>query len=244
MEFDKPTVKGIIHKRYKRFLADVELLSDFNKHKKGEVITVHTANTGSMKTCWEPGWEVLLSYHDNPKRKLKFSLEMTNNGHTWIGINTSLPNSISKDAILEGMIDELSQYKNVRSEVKVGNSRIDLLCYNGESHKDAKDKCFVEVKNVTLLGDNSRALFPDAVSERGQKHLRELMDIKSQGIESAMLYIIQREDVDSFSPAEHIDPTYAQLLKQAKKEGVKILAYRCRVSPDGVYINKKLPIKL
>ncbi len=244
MKFDKPTVRGIIHKRYKRFLADVELLEDFGEHIKGEIIVAHTANTGSMKTCWEPGWEVLLSYHDNPKRKLKFSLEMTHNGSTWIGVNTSLPNHISKDAVLNGKIKELKKYKNVKPEVKIGNSRIDLLCFNGESHLKAQEKCFVEVKNVTLLGKNNTALFPDSVSERGQKHLKELIQINDSGVDSAMLYIVQREDIDKFSPADNIDSTYGELVREAYQKGVKILAYQCSVSPDGIEVKKSIPVKL
>ena len=244
MKFEKKLIKGKILKRYKRFLADVELYENFQEYKKGEIITAHTANTGSMKTCWEPGWDVLLSHHDNPKRKLKFSLEMTHNGKTWIGINTSLPNKLGYHAVLDGEIKELLKYKSVKPEVKIGDSRIDLLCFNGDTHKTAKEKCYVEIKNVTLLGENKTALFPDAVSERGQKHLKELIKIKESGIPSAMLYIIQREDVNKFSPAKEIDPEYAKLLEQAQKCGVEILAYQCSVNEEEVKIKKALKVIL
>lgn len=232
MEFETPLVKGIIQKRYKRFLADIEL-------ENGEIITAHTANTGSMKTCWEPGWNVLLSYHDNPKRKLKYSLELTNNGTTWIGVNTSLPNKIAIEGIEKGVVKELQGYTTLKPEAKIGKSRIDILLSN-----EGEDPCYVEVKNVTLLGDNGQAIFPDAVSTRGQKHLEELTGLVNDGIRAAMLYVVNREDVNSFAPADHIDPTYGELLRKAAAAGVEILAYQCKLSPKGIKLTKKLPVKL
>jgi len=232
MDFKEKLIPGKILKRYKRFLADVEL-SD------GEVITAHTANTGSMKTCWEPGWNVLLSFHDNPKRKLKYSLELTNNGDTWIGVNTSLPNKVAAEGIQAGIVKELSGYSNLKPEAKVGKSRIDILLSN-----EGKDPCYVEVKNVTLLGENKRAIFPDAVSTRGQKHLEELTGLVNEGIRAAMLFVVNREDVDSFSPADHIDPTYGELLRKADKAGVEVLAYQCKVTPQGIKLYKSLPVHL
>ena len=242
MKFKNKLIKGKILKRYKRFLADIELKQKHLEHNKGDIITVHTANTGSMKTCWEPGWDVMISYHDNPKRKLKYSLEMSHNGETWIGINTSLPNKIAHEAVLDGKIKELKKYKNVKPEIKISNSRIDLLCFNGDDYKTSTDKCYVEVKNVTLLGENKMALFPDAVSERGQKHLRELIDIKKSGIDSKMLFIIQREDINKFKAADHIDPTYSNLLKEAHETGVEILAYQCSVNEKEIEIKKKIKV--
>lgn len=232
MQFQNPLVEGTILKRYKRFLADVELPS-------GEVITAHTANTGSMKTCWEPGWKVLMSFHDNPKRKLKYSLEMIHNSNTWIGINTSLPNKMAVEAIENGTIKELQGYDKIKPEAKIGKSRIDILL-----SKEDGEQCYVEVKNVTLLGDNKLALFPDAVSERGQKHLRELTGLVNEGIRSAMLYIVQREDVDRFSPADEIDPEYGRLLREAKEAGVEVLCYQCTLTPDGIEVTKPLPVEL
>lgn len=244
MKFELPVVQGKIIKRYKRFLADVILDSDFNEYKKGETITAHTANTGSMKTCWEPNWPVVMTFHDNPKRKLKFSLEMTHNGSTWIGINTSLPNKISVDAIKDETIKELQGYENIKPEQKIGKSRIDILLYDGKSVKDATRKCYVEVKNVTMLGENETAIFPDSVSERGQKHLRELTEIVKNGDRASMLYIVQREDVKYFSPAEEIDPEYARLLREAKASGVEVLAYQCSVGPKGVLVEKPIEVRL
>lgn len=233
MKFENKLTQGKILKRYKRFLADIEL-------PDGEVITAHTANTGSMKTCWEPGWTVACSFHDNPKRKLKYSLEMINNGKTWIGINTSLPNKMAKTSIESGEIPELDGYEKVRPEVKVGKSRIDLKL---EGHASEPD-CFVEIKNVTLWSEGNRALFPDAVSERGQKHLKELMEIKESGLRACMLYIVQRNDVDSFSPADEIDPKYGELLREAKSKGVEILCYQYKVTPEQIVLDKKLEVIL
>ncbi|OUR96750.1 sugar fermentation stimulation protein SfsA [Halobacteriovorax marinus] len=243
MKYEIPLFKGKILKRYKRFLADIELLEDTPLNKKGEIIIAHTANTGAMTTCWEKDWDVIISYHDNPKRKLKYSLEMTHNGETWIGVNTSIPNRISIEAIENGVIKELQGYETLKPEAKIGNSRIDIWLYNGEKSSPT-DQCYVEVKNVTLLGDNQVVLFPDGVTERGQKHLLELTSLKKQGIRACMLYIVQREDVTSFSPASHIDPEYARLLTLAHEVGVEILVYQCKLDGLGVEVYKKLPFKL
>jgi sugar fermentation stimulation protein A len=232
MNYENELIPGKILKRYKRFLADIEL-------ETGEVITAHTANTGSMKTCWEPGWSVLLSYHDNPKRKLKYSLELTNNGSTWICVNTSLPNKIAMEGIKNGVVKELSGYNDIKPEVKIGNSRIDILLSNSDD-----DLCYVEVKNVTLSDENGGAIFPDSVTTRGQKHLEELTVLAEKGIRAAMLYVVNREDVSSFAPAKEIDPKYAELLKKAKVAGVEILAYQCKLTPDGINLSHSLPILL
>ena len=239
MKYEQPLTPGKILKRYKRFLADIRLDS-------GEIITAHTPNTGSMKTCWEPEWNVLLSFHDSPTRKLKYGLEMTHNGTTWININTSLTNSIALEALKSKKIKELAHYQYFKPEVKIGQSRIDIVAFNGpnDDFKQATELCYVEVKNVTLMNENKTALFPDAVSTRGQKHLNELMEIKKMGHESAMLYVINREDPIAFEPAMEIDPDYAQLLKQAENVGVKILTYKCLVNESEVVIDKPVPYKL
>ena len=240
MKFLTPLKEGTILKRYKRFLADIQLPS-------GEVITAHTANTGSMKTCWEPGWKAIISFHDNPKRKLKYSLEMTHNGKTWIGINTSLPNKLAKEAIENGLIKELKGYPFIKPEVKTGDSRIDLLLSKEKDADTKKDQFFVEIKNVTLKGDDHQkkaALFPDAVSTRGQKHIQELIRLHKEGYNAALLFIVQREDVDYFAPAKEIDPVYSKLLKKANEEGVLILAYQCSMSKKEIIINRSIPVKL
>lgn len=232
MKFDQTLIPGKILKRYKRFLADIEL-------EDGQIITAHTANTGSMKTCWEPGWKVLLSYHDNPSRKLKYSLEMTHNGNTWIGINTSVPNKLGVEAIKDGTIKELQGYETIKPEAKIGKSRIDILLKS----KDKSD-CYVEIKNVTLKEDGQTATFPDAVSERGQKHLEELIQIKKAGMRAVMLYIVQREDANHFRPADHIDPKYSELLKEAERNGVEVLVYGCDLSHKEIKLSRSISYSL
>lgn len=231
MKLEKKIYTGIIKKRYKRFLSDIVLDS-------GEEVNAHVPNTGSMKTCWGEDWKVAVSHTDDPKRKLKYTLEMTHNGKTWIGTNTNLTNKLAYEAIDKKIIKELDDYDHIKPEVKIGESRIDLLLT-----KDNK-KCYVEVKNVTLDAGNGLATFPDSVSTRGQKHLNELKKIVENGDRACMLYIVQREDVDRFAPAADIDPKYAELLVEANEAGVEILVYRCKVTPEEIVANKRLPYTL
>lgn len=229
MQFSTPTVTGTIHKRYKRFLADVEL-------ENGEIITAHTANTGSMQSCWAPGWKVLMSYHDNPKRKLKYSLEMTHNSESWIGVNTSRTNALAKEALLSGVIEELPPLAQLKSEVSVGESRLDFCAHDQEGHP-----YYIEVKNVTLKERDGFCTFPDAVSIRGQKHLQTLRRLAQSGQHAAMLYIVQREDCHTFAPAYEFDPDYARLLELAYLDGVQILVYNCHLAADEIKVTRPLP---
>ncbi len=228
MNFNSPLISGTILKRYKRFFVDVTL-------EDGSIVTAHCPNTGSMKTCLETSWPCLLSRHNNPKRKLKYGLEMTSNGNTWIGINTQLPNILVRDSIKNGEILELKGYSNIQSEFKLGKSRIDLYLSND------KEDCFVEIKNVTLIGHNNEALFPDAVTERGKKHLEELISLKKSGKRACMFFLVQREDASSFRPAYEIDPNYSQKLKEAYDLGVEVLVYQASLSEKGINISKALP---
>lgn len=231
MKLKQPIQKGKILKRYKRFLADIQLDS-------GEIVVAHVPNTGSMKTCWEPNWDCIVTHHDNPKRKLKYTLEMTHNKTSWIGVNTSSTNRIAKEALESGIIKELSDFEHLQAEVKYGDSRLDFCLTKNEQ------KIFVEVKNVTLVEDG-KYLFPDSVTTRGQKHLRELTAIsKTQGQSAAMLFIIQREDGTDFSPAKEVDPVYAELLKKAQDSGVLILAYQCQMQDNEIKVKKKIQVKL
>ncbi|MEJ2054260.1 MAG: DNA/RNA nuclease SfsA [Calditrichaceae bacterium] len=232
MKFSKPLIEGVLLKRYKRFLADVKL-------NDGSFVTAHCPNSGSMKTCKESGWKVLLSESDNPKRKLKYTWEMVHNGKCWIGINTQVPNKIAYEAIQNNLIPELAGYGEIKSEVKYGkNSRIDLLL-SGD-----KGLCYVEVKNVTLVEADGFYRFPDAVTERGRKHLYELLDMIQSGHRAVMLYVIQRSDGTSFKPAGHIDPAYAKSLKEVNRQGVEILVYQANVSPVEIKLNKPISYSL
>ena len=233
MKFERPILTGIIQNRYKRFFADI-LLDD------GNTITAHVPNTGSMKTCWSPGWKSLVTCHNNPKRKLPYTLEMIHNGKSWIGINTFRPNKMAVSAVEDGTIKELGGYRKIQTECNRGRSRIDLLLDDGPPKFP---RCYVEIKNVTLA-EKETALFPDAVTTRGQKHLRELMKIKREGHRAVMLFVVQREDVHSFSCADAIDPVYGKLLRDAQELRVELLAYQCSLSNKGITIKQPLSVNL
>jgi len=230
--FNAPLVRGTLIKRYKRFLADVRM-------EDGSIITAHCANTGSMKGCSEPNSAVYMSKSDNPKRKLAYSLELIQAGETWVGINTALPNRIVESAIKRDILQELAPWTRIRREVKYGkNSRIDLLLESDEA-----PPCYVEVKNVTLA-ESDVAKFPDAVTERGRKHLREMSEEVARGNRAAMVYLIQRTDCESFSPAEDIDPAYAEALRQSVSAGVKAYALEAKPSPEGILVTRELTVNL
>ena len=232
MNFTNELIEATILKRYKRFLSDIKLSS-------GEIINAHVPNTGRMDTCWEPGWKVYLSHHDNPKRKMKYTLELTSNGDTLIGVNTAFTNKIALEALENKLIPELANFDQVYPERKVLDSRIDFYLESTSTNETA----FVEVKNATLVKDK-QVLFPDAVSVRGQKHIRDLIELKSQGHRAAMLYVVNREDALSFSTADEIDPIYGKLLKEAQSLGVEIYAYSCKITPQEITLTRKLEVKL
>ena len=218
-----PLLPGILIKRYKRFLADIKLTN-------GHTITAHCPNSGSMITCAEPGWKVMISKADNPNRKLKYTWELVHNGKCWISVNTIRTNRVGREAIEKGRIPELSGYIDIRSEVKYGtNSRVDFLL----SAPDKSD-CYVEIKSVTLVREDGYYKFPDSVTSRGSKHLRELIKVKGKDKRAVMLYIIQRSDGTLFAPARNIDPEYAQGLIKAHKAGVEILVYGTRITRKSI----------
>jgi sugar fermentation stimulation protein A len=229
MRFQHPLIQGELVKRYKRFLADVRLES-------GELVTAHTANSGSMKGLTDPGNPVYLSYHDKPGRKLKYSWEIVKVGEVAVGINTSLPNLLVAEAIGNGTIRELQGYSQLRREVKYGkNSRVDILLSDGKA-----GQCYVEVKNVTLV-ENDVAYFPDAVTERGRKHLVELMDMVGQGNRAVIFFVLQRRDGRYVAPADHIDPGYGKTLREAERHGVELLGYRAQVTPESIHLVESIP---
>ena len=227
-----PLIPGRLIKRYKRFLADIELAD-------GSLVTAHCPNSGSMLGCNLPGSPVMLSVSPNPNRKLAHTWELVQVDGYWVGLNTMLPNRLAEEAILDGTIAELQGYPRLRREVPYGSerSRIDILLEGDQG------RCFVEVKNVTLV-KHGRALFPDAVTERGQKHLRELMEVVRNGERGVILFTVQRGDGVAVAPADAIDPAYGRLLRQAVAQGVEALAYRALVAPHEIRLTQSLPVEL
>ncbi|MCP4578710.1 MAG: DNA/RNA nuclease SfsA [Deltaproteobacteria bacterium] len=222
--------QGILIKRYKRFMADVKL-------RNNHVVTAHCPNSGSMKACCEPGRTVYLTRHNKPSRRLKYTWEMIHMGTSLVGVNTIVPNRLTKAAVLAGDVPELAGYETIRSEVKYGNnSRIDLLLEKDEN------RCFVEIKNCTLVTEGL-ARFPDAVTSRGLKHLIELQEQVKQGDRSVMFYLIQRMDADRFEPADHIDPAYGQELRKAVQNGVEVFVYDVAMDLEGIRLNRAVPFQ-
>jgi sugar fermentation stimulation protein A len=232
VKYESLLTEAILVRRYKRFLADVQF-------PNGKIITVHTPNTGSMLGCCTPGSRVWLRDTHNPDRKYRYSWELVEvSGGVMTGINTIQANKLVIEGIHSGTITELMGYPSIRTEVGYGKekSRIDILL-----ESETKPACYVEVKNVTLV-NNGTAFFPDAVSKRGSKHLRELEYIVSEGHRGVILYCIQRNDAHSFSPADEIDPEYGQQLRRAIEQGVQALAYFAHVSPEEIILTDQVPI--
>lgn len=232
MKFQAPLSKGTLIKRYKRFLADIEL-------ETGEQITAHCPNSGSMMGLKEPGFPVCVSRSDNPKRKLAYTLEMVQVSGTWVGVNTSWPNKLIQHGFQEGQFEAFAGFDHFKPEVKYGEgTRLDFLLT-----ADSGKKAYGEIKNVTLK-EGAGALFPDAVTARGAKHLETLMDVIKAGDQAFLVFVVQREDCSFVSPAKQIDPHYAGLLKQAVDKGVVCLCYQYTVSPEGLFFTKQLPLEL
>lgn len=224
MKFPEPLVEGRLIRRYKRFLADVQLMD-------GSEVTAHCPNTGSMLGCKPDGARVWLSQSDNPKRKLKYTWELVETAPgEFACINTARPNSQAREAIEAGRVRELAGYSQCRAEVRYGEekSRIDLLLSGHDSAPDA----WVEVKNVTLA-ENGNGYFPDAVTTRGQKHLRELMGQVANGDRAVLFFLVNHTGINTVRPADHIDPAYGNLLREACAAGVEVLAYRASLAGEG-----------
>jgi len=224
-------IRGILIKRYKRFLADVKL-------QNGHIVTAHCPNSGSLLSCNIPGNTVILSKSENPKRKLKYTWEQIKVGSVWVGINTQYPNKLVIEGISNGTIKELKSYRHLRKEVKIGvNSRIDIVLEGSDR------PCYIEVKNVTFV-ENNIAMFPDAITKRGQKHLEELLNLTRQGKRSVIFFVIQRSDGFSFKPADQIDPEFSKILRYVVSEGVEVLAYQAAVSPQEIHLSQRIPVIL
>lgn len=222
MQFDRPLQPAILIQRYKRFLADVRL-------PNGECITLHCPNTGSMRNCQTPGSRVWYTDSGNSKRKYPCTWQIVENEDgQLVGVNTGLANKLVVEAIQVGRVPELAGFTRLATEVAYGEnrSRIDILLETTNGDALAPAKCFVEVKNVSLAVEPGRAIFPDAVTARGHKHMQELMLMRAQGQRAVLLFCVQISDVGIVAPADSIDPEYGRLLRQAAARGVEVLAYR------------------
>lgn len=234
MQFTPPLQRATLVQRYKRFLADV-ITPD------GTELTLHCPNTGAMTGCATPGDTVWYSTSDNTKRKYPHTWELTQtqNG-AFICVNTLWANRLTKEALEQGRISELSGYSTLKSEVKYGaeRSRIDFML-----QADSRPDCYIEVKSVTLA-EKDLGYFPDAITERGQKHLRELMSVAAEGKRAVILFAVLHSAITRFSPAHHIDAKYAQLLIEAQRKGVEILIYKAELSARGMTLIEPLPVTL
>ncbi|MBN2331852.1 MAG: DNA/RNA nuclease SfsA [Deltaproteobacteria bacterium] len=225
-----PLIKGRLVRRYKRFLADVQL-------ENGQLVTAHCPNSGRMISCSEPGRPVYLSRANNPKRRLPYTWELIDMPSSLVGVNTIVPNRLVKKAIIEHQIPELDGYLIINSEVPYGqNSRIDLLLSNPEQEK----RCYVEIKNCTLVEDGL-AMFPDAVTSRGLKHLVELEKQVAEEQRGIIFFLIQRMDAQRFRPADHIDPAYGRQLRHARDHGVELVIYDVFIDTKRISIGHPLP---
>ena len=227
MKYKEKLLQGILVKRYKRFFADIKF--------KNQIITAHCPNTGSMMGLIEKGNIVWFSKSDNPKRKLKYTLEIIKVKKNLVGINTLITNKLVLEALKSKKIKNLIPFNKIKTESKFSkNTRFDFLLFNG------KTKCYLEVKNVTLVRNENVAEFPDAVTSRGTKHLNELTNAKNYGYQSYILYLIQREDCKSFKIANDIDKNYKIAFNKAIKAGVKMLCYDCKISNEEVKLNNQI----
>ena len=231
MKFKQTLISGEFIKRYKRFFVDIKIGNN--------TITAHCPNTGSMMGLLEKGNNVWLSKSNNPKRKLKYTLQIIENEDSKVGINTLLTNKIVHKALSEGVIKYFKKFKNIQQEVKFGkNTRFDFLLTN------KNEKVFIEVKNVTLSRQKQIAEFPDAITSRGLKHIQELLKANQEGYKIYLLFIIQRNDCDKFQLAKDIDPQYCELLAKAVKKNLKVLCYDCKFSSKGIKLNREIQFKI
>ena len=229
MNFNKKLISGEFIKRYKRFFVDVRI---------GDLtVTAHCPNTGSMMGLLKRGNKVWLSKADNPKRKLKYTLQVIEDHNSKVGINTHLTNKIVLDALKKKNIKIFKNLIEIQQEVKFNdNTRFDFLLI------EKTKKTFIEVKNVTLSRKKGLAEFPDAITSRGLKHIKELLNARRKGYETYLLYLIQRDDCNKFKLARDIDPEYSKLLKKAVKKKLKILCYDCKFSSKGIKLNRKIQV--
>lgn len=233
MKLNYDSYIGTFISRPNRFIAHIDI--------EGKEVISHVPNTGRLKELLYPGVPVLLSYHPSPTRKTKYELRMIKKKDEWISIDSQLPNALAHEAIANDVIEELTDYSIIKREVTYQNSRFDLQLLREPNYN--KQACFVEVKGVTLEWDGW-TYFPDAPTERGRKHLGELIHAVNHGYRAVLLFVVQVEYAAGFTPNKATDPDFALLVEAAKEAGVEILAYRCKVSPDEVTIVEKIPVVL
>tara|TARA_B100000767_G_scaffold1783_1_gene1801 strand:+ start:2735 stop:3433 length:699 start_codon:yes stop_codon:yes gene_type:complete len=229
MEFTKSLIKGKLVKRYKRFFADIKINND--------IVVAHCPNTGSMMGLLDEGNEVFVSKNENPKRKLKYTLEIIKVKKKLVGVNTHFANKIVHHALSNNLVKEVANNESIKPEVFFGKeTRFDFLL------KKKNQKTFVEVKNVTLFRNPKIAEFPDAITSRGSKHLKTLIEATKKGYKTYLLYLVQIQGIEGFKIAKDIDKEYYENYKLAKKAGVNFLAYRCKISSKEIKIEKKIKI--
>ena len=231
MNFENKLIPGLLIKRYKRFFVDIKI--------SNQIITAHCPNTGSMIGLLNEGNKVWVSKSNNPKRKLKYTLEIIEDKKAKVGVNTHSANKIVLDALKKNSIAEFKNLLEIRPEAKFGeNTRFDFLINNG------KNKIFVEVKNVTLSRKKKLAEFPDAVTSRGLKHINELIKASKKKYKIYIIFLVQRNDCESFAIAEDIDIDYKNALSKAVKNNLNIICYDCKFSTKGIKLNKKINVKI
>ncbi len=231
MNFENKLISGLLIKRYKRFFVDIKI--------NDQIITAHCPNTGSMYGLLKQGNKVWASRSNNPKRKLKYTLEIIENKNSKVGVNTHSANKIVYHALKNNLIKEIKNSLEIKKEVKFGeNTRFDFLITNKRS------KAFIEVKNVTLSRKNKLAEFPDAVTSRGLKHINELVKASKKKYKIFIIYLVQRDDCNSFTIAKDIDRAYENALRKAVKNNLNILCYDCKFSTKGIKLNKRIKVKI
>jgi len=231
VQFGTPLLEGRLVDRYKRFFADVRL-------RNGHVVVSHCANPGSMRNCRPDGARVWISRSDDPRRKLRYTWELVEVEGALVCVNTAHANRVVAEAIEAGGVPELAGYDELRREVPVGDSRLDLMLSRGD------ERCYVEVKSVTLGVGGGVSAFPDSVTARGARHLRELMALAGAGHRAVMLFSCGRSDTRAMRPADEIDPVYGATLREAAAAGVELLAYRCDIDTEGVWLRERVPVEL
>ncbi len=231
MNFEEKLITGLLIKRYKRFFVDVKI--------GNKIVTAHCPNTGSMMGLLKKDNKVWLSKSNNSKRKLKYTLQIIESQKSKVGVNTHLTNKIVLDALNNSIIERFKKIYAIKSEVKFGkDTRFDFLI------SEKKKKYFIEVKNVTLSRKKGIAEFPDSITTRGLKHIKELLNAKKRGYEVYLLYVIQRDDCNKFKLAKDIDPEYCELLIKAVKKKLNILCYDCKFSTKGIKLNRKIKFEI